>query len=144
MGGPRFAQDASLRDVGVAFRASDDTARLGDLETLDDAFVDAMSGPPASDADSSAVGASFQAGPKKSKSTPVHERVGFQVGLPVAVVALAAIAVAVRASGYGDRAFAAAATRRAVPDRAAGASTAVASGSGSVVRRTSTSTKIEM
>jgi hypothetical protein len=74
----------------------------------------------------------------------VHERVGFQVGLPVAVVAVAAIAVAVRASGYGDRAFAAAATRRAVPDHAAGVSTAVASGSGSVVRRTSTSTKIAM
>uniref|UniRef100_A0A7S0GPK7 CCHC-type domain-containing protein n=1 Tax=Micromonas pusilla TaxID=38833 RepID=A0A7S0GPK7_MICPS len=43
-----------------------------------------------------------------------------------------------------DRAFAAAATRRAVPDHAAGVSTAVASGSGSVVRRTSTSTKIAM
>ena len=143
MGGTRFAQDASLRDVGVAFRAYDDTARLGDLETLDDAFVDAMSGPSASDAD--VVGASISAaGPKKAKSTPVHERVGFQVGLPVAVVAVAAIAVAVRASGYGDRAFAAAATRRAVPDHAAGVSTAVASGSGSVVRRTSTSTKIAM
>jgi hypothetical protein len=143
VGGTRFAQDASLRDVGVAFRAYDDTARLGDLETLDDAFVDAMSGPSASDAD--VVGASISAaGPKKAKSTPVHERVGFQVGLPVAVVAVAAIAVAVRASGYGDRAFAAAATRRAVPDHAAGVSTAVASGSGSVVRRTSTSTKIAM
>jgi hypothetical protein len=143
VGGTRFAQDASLRDVGVAFRAYDDTARLGDLETLDDAFVDAMSGPSASDAD--VVGASISAaGPKKAKATPVHERVGFQVGLPVAVVAVAAIAVAVRASGYGDRAFAAAATRRAVPDHAAGVSTAVASGSGSVVRRTSTSTKIAM
>ena len=143
VGGARFAQDASLRDVGVAFTVSDDGARQGDLEALDDAFVDAMSGPSASDAD--VVGASISAaGPKKAKATPVHERVGFQVGLPVAVVAVAAIAVAVRASGYGDRAFAAAATRRAVPDHAAGVSTAVASGSGSVVRRTSTSTKIAM
>ena len=60
-------------------------------------------------------------------------------------VALAAIAVAVRASGHGDRAFAATARPgESGPDATAGASTAVASGSGSVVRRTSTSTKIEM
>ena len=145
VGGASFAQDASLRDVGVAFRASDDTARLGDLETLDDAFVDAMSGPPAFAADDVAE----SEGPKKtsSSSKPVHERIGFQVGFPVAVVALAAIAVAIRASGHGDRAFAAAARPGAVPDGTATAvisSTAVASGSGSVVRRSSTSTKIQM
>ena len=147
IGGARFAQDASLRDVGVAFTVSDDTARLGDLEALDDAFVDAMSAPLrvlkirrqtrrfAADGEET----------KKKREKPVHERIGFQVGFPVAVVALAAIAVAVRASGHGDRAFAAAARPGASgPDATAGASTAVASGSGSVVRRTSTSTKIEM
>ena len=146
VGGARFAQDASLRDVGVAFTAVDDTARLGDLETLDDAFVDAMSGPPAVAADD----VSEREGPKKTAkpAEPVHERIGFQVGLPVAVIALAAIAVAVRASGHGDRAFAEAAAPGAVRDETAGESaeaTAVtASGSGTVVRRTSTSTKIKM
>ena len=111
----------------------------------DDAFVDAMSGPPAFAADDVAE----SEGPKKtsSSSKPVHERIGFQVGFPVAVVALAAIAVAIRASGHGDRAFAAAARPGAVPAGTATAvdsSTAVASGSGSVVRRSSTSTKIQM
>ena len=148
IGGARFAQDASLRDVGVAFTVSDDTARLGDLEALDDAFVDAMSGPPSASenvAPNAAVFAADGEETKKKREKPVHERIGFQVGFPVAVVALAAIAVAVRASGHGDRAFAAAARPDASgPDATAGASTAVASGSGSVVRRTSTSTKIEM
>ena len=148
IGGARFAQDASLRDVGVAFTVSDDTARLGDLEALDDAFVDAMSGPPSASenvAPNAAVFAADGEETKKKREKPVHERIGFQVGFPVAVVALAAIAVAVRASGHGDRAFAATARPGASdPDATAGASTAVASGSGSVVRRTSTSTKIEM
>ena len=148
IGGARFAQDASLRDVGVAFTVSDDTARLGDLEALDDAFVDAMSGPPSASenvAPNAAVFAADGEETKKKREKPVHERIGFQVGFPVAVVALAAIVVAVRASGHGDRAFAAAARPDASgPDATAGASTAVASGSGSVVRRTSTSTKIEM
>jgi len=144
VGGARFAQDASLRDVGVAFTVSDDGARLGDLEALDDAFVDAMSGPSASETPNAAASAADGVA-KKTREKPVHERVGFQVGFPVAVVALAAIAVAIRASGHGDRAFAAAARPVASgPDATAGASTAVASGSGSVVRRTSTSTKIEM
>ena len=148
IGGARFAQDASLRDVGVAFTVSDDTARLGDLEALDDAFVDAMSGPPSASenvAPNAAVFAADGEETKKKREKPVHERIGFQVGFPVAVVALAAIVVAVRASGHGDRAFAAAARPgESGPDATAGASTAVASGSGSVVRRTSTSTKIEM
>ena len=148
IGGARFAQDASLRDVGVAFTVSDDTARLGDLEALDDAFVDAMSGPPSASenvAPNAAVFAADGEETKKKREKPVHERIGFQVGFPVAVVALAAIAVAVRASGHGDRAFAATARPgESGPDATAGASTAVASGSGSVVRRTSTSTKIEM
>ena len=144
VGGARFAQDASLRDVGVAFTVSDDGARLGDLEALDDAFVDAMSGPSASETPNAAASAADGVA-RKTREKPVHERVGFQVGFPVAVVALAAIAVAIRASGHGDRAFAAAARPVASgPDATAGASTAVASGSGSVVRRTSTSTKIEM
>ena len=144
VGGARFAQDASLRDVGVAFTVSDDGARLGDLEALDDAFVDAMSGPSASETPNAAASAADGVA-KKTREKPVHERIGFQVGFPVAVVALAAIAVAIRASGHGDRAFAAAARPVASgPDATAGASTAVASGSGSVVRRTSTSTKIEM
>ena len=144
IGGARFTQDASLRDVGVAFTVSDDGARLGDLEALDDAFVDAMSGPSASETPNAAASAADGV-VKKTREKPVHERVGFQVGFPVAVVALAAIAVAVRASGHGDRAFAAAARPSSSgPDATAGASTAVASGSGSVVRRTSTSTKIEM
>lgn len=144
VGGARFAQDASLRDVGVAFTVSDDGARLGDLEALDDAFVDAMSGPSASETPNAAASAADGV-VKKTREKPVHERVGFQVGFPVAVVALAAIAVGIRASGHGDRAFAAAARPVASgPDATAGASTAVASGSGSVVRRTSTSTKIEM
>ena len=147
VGGARFAQDASLRDVGVAFTVSDDGARLGDLEALDDAFVDAMSGPPSASENvaPNAAASAADGVARKTREKPVHERVGFQVGFPVAVVALAAIAVAIRASGHGDRAFAAAARPVASgPDATAGASTAVASGSGSVVRRTSTSTKIEM
>ncbi|MDB9924838.1 hypothetical protein OAD67_01110 [bacterium] len=155
IGGARFAENASLRDIGVAFRATDDTSRLEqDFEIFDDALapvgapgdnlVSAMSGPPGDDT----VTAQASSGAPKSNRKPVHERVGFQVGLPVAIVAIAALAVAARASGAADRAFQSVLPSRTgtqgTADQAIGTSTAVASGSSSVVRRTSTSTKIEM
>jgi len=149
VGGVRFAEDASLRDIGVAFTVTDDTARLQqDLDVPDEDLVNAFSGPSTPDVEEEEVAASPSETPWKDSKEPVHERVGFQVGLPVAIVALAAIAVFVKVSGKGNGASlpggapAAEASRGA--DFAVGQSTAVASGSGSVVRRTSTSTKIEM
>ena len=164
IGGVSFAPNASLRDIGVAFTVTDDSARLQqDFEIFDDALVAGQSddqvvalagpdvddqvvdlaGPDVDDTSNTAAGTPTPSSSNKKK--PVHETVGFQVGLPVAIVAVAALAIAARASGAADRAFGSVLpSRAATADQAMGMSTAVASGSGSVVRRSSTSTKIEM
>jgi hypothetical protein len=164
IGGVSFAPNASLRDIGVAFTVTDDSARLQqDFEIFDDALVAGQSddqvvalagpdvddqvvdlaGPDVDDTSNTAAGTPTPSSSNKKK--PVHETVGFQVGLPVAIVAVAALAIAARASGAADRAFGSVLpSRAATADQAVGMSTAVASGSGSVVRRSSTSTKIEM
>ena len=164
IGGVSFAPNASLRDIGVAFTVTDDSARLQqDFEIFDDALVAGQSddqvvalagpdvddqvvdlaGPDVDDTSNTAAGTPTPSSSNKKK--PVHETVGFQVGLPVAIVAVAALAIAARASGAADRAFGSVLpSRAATTDQAVGMSTAVASGSGSVVRRSSTSTKIEM
>ena len=109
---------------------------------MDDQVVD-LAGPDVDDTSNTAAGTPTPSSSNKKK--PVHETVGFQVGLPVAIVAVAALAIAARASGAADRAFGSVLPSRATTaDQAVGMSTAVASGSGSVVRRSSTSTKIEM
>ena len=168
---PFNATDNTEALGNIADKVNDDP--LGYLDGLiddlinprDDGLVGAQSGPQQNDAPTIDIGAQGdESGDGRSPAAKFFEKTEAQVAIPVAAIVLAGGIFAAYTSGLSGRLFGAAAPAppsgdrsgandgngnnrmfRSEGDVATGASTAVnAGGDGQIVRRTSTSTKIEM
>ena len=168
---PFNATDNTETLGNIADKVNDDP--LGYLDGLindlinprDDDLVGAQSGPQQNDAPTIDIGAQGdESGDGRSSAAKFFEKTEAQVAIPVAAIVLAGGIFAAYTSGLSGRLFGAAAPAPPSGDRsgandgngnnrmfgsegdtATGASTAVAAGGdGQIVRRTSTSTKIEM